>query len=121
MELNIEQILNEVSEMREGMVRIMEYISKKEQPQQVKEKTYPLPQNPKVTKDEAASILLVSPRHLQRIRKKIGLKWRKEGRDTMYFLDSIVNAIRNNQLSWSPIAYDKIINRISKLPIMPRL
>ncbi len=121
MEQDINTVLSEMSQLRTELSHITELLTKYEKPKKEKETRPPLPHNPRVSKDEAASILLVSPRQLQRIRKKIGLKWRMEGRDSVYFLESIVNAICHHQLPWNPAAYDQIISRITKLPVMPRL
>lgn len=121
MEQDINTFISEMTQLRSELTRIGELLTRYEKPKKTKEERPPLPHNPKVSKDEAAAILLVSPRQLQRIRKKIGLKWRMEGRESMYFLESIVNAICNYQLPWNPAVYDQILNRITKLPIMPSL
>lgn len=121
MEQDINTVISEMSQLRSELSRITELLTRYEKPKKAKEDRPTLPHNPKVSKDEAAAILLVSPRQLQRIRKKIGLKWRMEGRESMYLLESIVNAICYHQLPWNPAVYDKILTRITKLPIMPQL
>lgn len=108
----------EVAQMRSDISRLLEQISKKETPPK-KVKETPMPINPKVSKVEAAAILLISPRQLQRVRKRLNLKWRMEGRDSYYYLDTIVKAIHTFGLSWSQSEFDKIVSRLNRLPQMP--
>ena len=76
----------------------------------------PPPPRPKVSKDEASRILLISPRHLQRVRKKYKLKWIMVGRDSYYYLDTLVEAITIYELPWDPAEFEKCKKRITKIP-----
>lgn len=106
--------------MRGDLSRVLDYIvAKEEKERKAREKNDARPQlplRPMVTKEEAAAILLVSPRHLQRIRKKLGLKWKKVGRETHYYLKEIVDAIHATQCPWDSVAYEKVLKRVTHLP-----
>ena len=106
--------------MRGDLSRVLDYIvAKEEKERKAKEKNDARPQlpaRPMVTKDEAAATLLVSPRHLQRIRKKLGLKWKMVGRETHYYLKEIVDAIHATQCPWDSVAYEKALKRLTRLP-----
>ena len=66
-----ECLKEEVAGMRGDLSRVLDYIvAKEEKERKAREKIDARPQlplRPMVTKEEAAAILLVSPRHLQRI------------------------------------------------------
>lgn len=115
-------LLEEVSGMRGDLSRLLSYISEKEENErkakEKKEATPPIPQRPMVTKEEASAILLVSSRHLQRIRRKLGLKWKKVGRETHYYLKEIVEAIWATQCPWDSAAYERALKRVTRLPIL---
>lgn len=115
-----ESLKTEVAGMRGELSRVLEYLmAKEEKERKAKEKNDARPQlplRPMVTKEEAAAILLVSPRHLQRIRKKLGLKWKKVGRETHYYLKEIVDAIHATQSPWDSVAYEKALKRVTRLP-----
>lgn len=113
----------EVAEMRVEIRTLISEMESREkrlarEREKEKEKAPTMPNRPKVSKVEAASILLMSPRNLQRIRKKVGLKWIKSGRETHYFLETIVAAIHAYQLAWSQKAFDSVRSRITKLPVL---
>ena len=111
---------SEVAGMRGELSRVLEYLmAKEEKERKAREKQEAGPQmpvRPMVTKEEAAAILLVSPRHLQRIRKRLGLKWKKVGRETHYYLKEIVEAIHATQCPWDSVAYEKALKRVTRLP-----
>lgn len=115
-----ESLKTEVAGMRGELSRVLEYIiAKEEKERKAKEKKEaqpPMPVRPMVTKEEAAAILLVSPRHLQRIRRRLGLKWKKVGRETHYYLKEIVEAIHATQCPWDSVAYEKALKRVTRLP-----
>ena len=115
-----ESLKTEVAGMRGELSRVLEYLmAKEEKERKAKEKNDARPQlplRPMVTKEEAAAFLLVSPRHLQRIRKKLGLKWKKVGRETNYYLKEIVDAIHATQCPWDSVAYEKALKRVTRLP-----
>lgn len=71
-----------------------------------------------VSKVDAADILMVSPRHLQRIRHKIGLRWKKNGRDSYYYMESILYAIRTHKLPWNSRVYEKVRTRVLTYPTL---
>lgn len=106
--------------MRGELSRVLEYLMAKEEKERkarVKQEAGPqMPVRPMVIKEEAAAILLVSPRHLQRIRKRLGLKWKKVGRETHYYLKEIVEAIHATQCPWDSVAYEKALKRVTRLP-----
>lgn len=106
----VEFIKGEISRLRE----LVTSESRKERKLRAMLKA--LAANPVITKAEAASILCVSERHLQRIREDIGLKWKQNGRDSNYFLESIVVAIYKHQLPWSRKAFERVQARVSNLP-----
>lgn len=115
-----ESLKSEVAGMRGELSRVLEYLmAKEEKERKAREKQEAGPQmpvRPMVTKEEAAAILLVSPRHLQRIRKRLGLKWKKVGRETHYYLKEIVEAIHATQCQWDSVAYEKALKRVTRLP-----
>lgn len=115
-----ESLKSEVAGMRGELSRVLEYLmAKEEKERKAREKQEAGPQmpvRPMVTKEEAAAILLVSPRHLQRIRKRLGLKWKKVGRETHYYLKEIVEAIHATQCQWDSVAYEKALKRVTHLP-----
>lgn len=115
-----ESLKSEVADMRGELSRVLEYLmAKEEKERKAREKQEAGPQmpvRPMVTKEEAAAILLVSPRHLQRIRKRLGLKWKKVGRETHYYLKEIVEAIHATQCPWDSVAYEKALKRVTRLP-----
>lgn len=115
-----ESLKSEVAGMRGELSRVLEYLmAKEEKERKAREKQEAGPQmpvRPMVTKGEAAAILLVSPRHLQRIRKRLGLKWKKVGRETHYYLKEIVEAIHATQCPWDSVAYEKALKRVTRLP-----
>ncbi len=115
-----ESLKSEVAGMRGELSRVLEYLmAKEEKERKAREKQEAGPQmpvRPMVTKEEAAAILLVSPRHLQRIRKRLGLKWKKVGRETHYYLKEIVEAIHATQCPWDSVAYEKALKRVTRLP-----
>lgn len=115
-----ESLKSEVAGMRGELSRVLEYLmAKEEKERKAREKQEAGPQmpvRPMVTKEEAAAIILVSPRHLQRIRKRLGLKWKKVGRETHYYLKEIVEAIHATQCPWDSVAYEKALKRVTRLP-----
>lgn len=115
-----ESLKTEVAGMRGELSRVLEYIIAKEEKErkakEKKESQPPMPVRPMVTKEEAAAILLVSPRHLQRIRKRMALKWQKVGRETLYYLKELVDAIHATQCQWDSVAYEKALKRVTRLP-----
>lgn len=115
-----ESLKSEVAGMRGELSRVLEYLmAKEEKERKAREKQEAGPQmpvRPMVTKEEAAAILLVSPRHIQRIRKRLGLKWKKVGRETHYYLKEIVEAIHATQCPWDSVAYEKALKRVTRLP-----
>lgn len=115
-----ESLKSEVAGMRGELSRVLEYLmAKEEKERKAREKQEAGPQmpvRPMVTKEEAAAILLVSPRHLKRIRKRLGLKWKKVGRETHYYLKEIVEAIHATQCPWDSVAYEKALKRVTRLP-----
>lgn len=106
--------------MRGELSRVLEYLmAKEEKERKAKEKKELHPQLPirlMVTKEEAAAILMVSTRHLQRIRKRMALKWKKVGRETLYYLKELVDAIHATQCQWDSVAYEKALKRVTRLP-----
>lgn len=113
-EKNINDLHKEMTEMRDEVTQIKAMLSGKKEREAAEKKSA----NHKVTKVEAADILFVSPRHLQRIRVSLGLKWMVRGNTSYYYLKNIVEAIQNFDLPWNCKAYEKVISRISKLPIL---
>lgn len=115
-----ESLKSEVAAMRGELSRVLEYLmAKEEKERKAREKQEAGPQmpvRPMVIKEEAAAILLVSPRHLQRIRKRLGLKWKKVGRETHYYLKEIVEAIHATQCPWDSVAYEKALKLVTRLP-----
>lgn len=115
-----ESLKTEVAGMRGELSRVLEYLmAKEEKERKAKEKKDLHPQLPirlMVTKEEAAAILMVSPRHLQRIRKRMALKWKKVGRETLYYLKELVDAIHATQCQWDSVAYEKALKRVTRLP-----
>lgn len=111
---------SEFAEMRNDINRILQYIEREEAQKKKAEDNgfiqYQMPIRAKVTKYEVADILMVSPRQVQRIRHKIGLKWEREGRETFYHLKDLVEAIKKHQRNWNPVAYEKAVKRITRIP-----
>ena len=106
--------------LQSSIARIVKFIDKQEELQRTSEEKgfvhFHLPNRPMISKEETAAVLCVSPRHLQRIRRKLGLKWRKIGRETHYYLKELVEAIQNHQCPWNVTAYEKAVRRITRLP-----
>lgn len=111
----LQELRAEVAGMRSDMADLKNLLKEEKAKNQASKP--PMPENPKVTKDECAAILLICPRHLQRRRKKLGLRWQKVGRETHYFIKELVAAIHKYQLPWNPKAYDAALARITRLPI----
>lgn len=115
-----ESLKSEVAGMRGELSRVLEYLmAKEEKERKAKEKKESHPQLPvrlMITKEEAAAILMVSSRHLQRIRKRMALKWKKVGRETLYYLKELVDAINATQCQWDSVAYEKALKRVTRLP-----
>lgn len=115
-----ESLKTEVAGMRGELSRVLEYLmAKDEKERKAKEKKESHPQLPvrlMITKEEAAAILMVSSRHLQRIRKRMALKWKKVGRETLYYLKELVDAINATQCQWDSVAYEKALKRVTRLP-----
>lgn len=115
-----ESLKSEVAGMRGELSRVLEYLmAKEEKERKAREKQEAGPQmpvRPMVTKEEAAAILMVSPRHLQRIRKRMALKWKKVGRETLYYLKELVDAIHATQCQWDSVTYEKALKRVTRLP-----
>lgn len=112
----LQQLREEVAGMRSDMADLKALI--KEEKAKNKAAKPPMPDNPKVTKEECAAILLCCGRHLQRKRKAWGLRWKKVGRETHYYIKEIVWAIQKHQLPWSQKAYEAALARITKLPVL---
>ena len=101
---NFEALQSKVDSMQGDISQILAYmesVSAKKKKQEAKI-PQPPPPRPKVSKDEAARILLISPRQLQR--------------DSYYYLDTIVEAIVIFELPWDPIEFEKCKTRITKIP-----
>ncbi len=115
---NFEALQSKVDSMQGDISQILAYMEDESAKKKKKEAKIPQPPppRPKVSKDEAARILLISPRQLQRVRKKYKLKWMMFGRDSYYYLDTIVEAIVIFELPWDPIEFEKCKTRISKIP-----
>lgn len=77
---------------------------------------YILPSRPLVSKEEAAAILMMSSRQLQRVRGRLKLRWEKVGRETHYLLKDIVDAIWRVQCPWNYNAYERVLERVTRLP-----
>lgn len=114
----LESIQSKVENMQGDISQILAHIeteSKKKKKKEVKIDSPP-PPRPKVTKEEAAGILTISTRQLQRVRKKFKLKWAYFGRESYYYLDTIVEAITMYDLPWNPTLFEKIKSRIKTIP-----
>lgn len=111
----LQELRAEVAGMRSDMADLKNLL--KEEKAKDKASKPPMPENPRVTKDECAAILLCCPRHLQRKRKPWGLRWKKVGRETHYYVKEIVAAIQRHQLPWNQKAYESAIARITRLPV----
>lgn len=113
-------LAQEVQRMQGTLSRLEKYIAAQDEKIQKAEEYgfihERLPNQPMVSKYEAAAILCVSPRHLQRIRKRLVLKWKKVGRETHYFLKELVEAIEKFQCPWNPVAYERAMKRVTRLP-----
>lgn len=76
-------LAQEVQRMQGTLSRLEKYITAQDEKIQKAEEYgfihERLPNQPMVSKYETAAILCVSPRHLQRIRKRLVLKWKKVG------------------------------------------
>lgn len=79
---------------------------------------HPLIPRIRVRKQIAADILIISPRHLQRVRKRFKFTCVKIGRDTYYFLDEIVNAILEFDLPYNEKVFEKEKARFTKALIL---
>lgn len=106
----VEIIKGEISRLREQLS------TETRKEKQLRAMLKALAANPIISKSEAADILCVSERHLQRIREDIGLKWKQNGRDSYYFLESIVIAIYKFQLPWNRKAFERVQARVKNLP-----
>lgn len=99
-------LIQELQTMHGKIDRIERYIKEQETKLQKAEEFgfihAKLPNEPKVSKYEAAEILCISPRQLQRTRQKLKLKWRKVGKETHYLLKELVEAIERTQCSCRP-------------------
>ncbi len=113
-------IIQEFQALKGKIDRIEQYIIAQETKLQKAEEfgfiNKKLPYEPKVSKYEAAEILCVSPRQLQRIRVRMKLKWRKVGKETHYLLKELVEAIERTQCNWNPTAYERALKRVTRLP-----
>lgn len=113
----------EMEEMRGKLSDVLFYIAKKEKEADEKKENptayadnFVLPPRPMVTKNEAAALLMISPRQLQRVRHRLKLKWEMVGRETHYSLKELVKAIWDTQCPWDIAVYEKILNRVTRLP-----
>lgn len=117
MELTLEKMKQEVEWLRGEISQLRSQLySESRKEKRLRAMLKALASNPIISKVEAADILMVSTRHLQRIRDEIGLKWKQNGRDSYYYLESIVIAIYKFHLPWNKRAYEKIKARVSDLP-----
>ena len=62
------------------------------------------------------ALLRISTRQLQRIRKQYNLKWLKRGREVLYFLGPLIEAINVYHLPWDPDVFDKIRTNYKNRP-----
>ncbi|MCM1152588.1 MAG: hypothetical protein NC328_02900 [Muribaculum sp.] len=113
----LESLQSQVDTMQGDISQILAFV-KTESAKKKKEVKIPQPPPPriKVTKDEAARILLISPRQVQRVRNKYKLKWTMIGRDSYYYLDTLVEAIKLFELPWDPAEFERCKKRITKIP-----
>lgn len=121
-----ESLKEEIARMRSDLSLIIEYIEatkdkwRTAEERQSSDKQYEmetqLSARSLVTNREAADILLISTRQLQRIRTRLCLRWVRTGRETHYYLRDIVTAINTTNCRWDSAAYEKVLRRLTRRP-----
>lgn len=117
MEITLETLHDNQEALRELVSSVLTLLNKeKGKTGRQKEEKDNQPTMPPIPNSVAAALLRISTRQLQRIRKQYNLKWLKRGREVLYFLDPLIEAINVYHLPWDPDVFDKIRTNYKNRP-----
>ncbi len=107
--ITLEYLSRKIESLQELTLSVLELLkTEKKNEKRRKEEKEELMEIPPISKTLAASLLLMSPRQLQRVRDRYKFKWVKHGKETHYFLLPILTAIGQFNLTWDPAVFEKI-------------
>lgn len=118
MEITLEMLHAQQETLRGLLSTVVDILSNdKRNHRKKKDDSDPILSLPPISNEKAAALLGISTRQLQRIRKTYNLKWIKRGREVLYYLGPLINAINEYQLPWDPVVFDKIKVSLNKRPL----
>ena len=115
MEITLEMLHDNQEALRELVSSVLTILNKEKASRRKEEKQPPM-ELPPIPNTVAASLLMISTRQLQRIRKQYNLKWLKRGREVLYFIGPLIEAINVYHLQWNPDVFDKIRSNLKNRP-----
>lgn len=119
MEITLETLHDNQEALRELVSSVLTLLNKeKGKIGRQKEEKDNQPTMPPIPNSVAAALLRISTRQLQRIRKQYNLKWLKRGREVLYFLGPLIEAINVYHLPWDPVVFDKIRTNYKNRPCL---
>lgn len=103
--------------MEETLALILNLLTKEDRKKkEMREECEDISSIPPIQNYMAAKLLRMSPRQLQRVRRKYKLTWEERGREVFYHLVPIIKAISRLQLKWSEAVLDEIKKSHKKIP-----
>lgn len=116
-QITLETIDRKIDSLQTLLIKLFDllYGEKKRQSQEKEDKDS-LVSMPPISNTDAARLLLISTRQLQRVRRKYRLIWESRGRCVYYHISPIIKAIRAFNLQWSQSVLDSLIANHKRLP-----
>lgn len=113
----LESLSRKIDSIQALLMKALDLLSnEKEQQIRKKEEKDVIREMPPIRNSDAAGLLQMSTRQLQRVRKTYKLKWERRGREVYYFLTPIISAIRIRNLRWNRQLLEKLLAGYRQLP-----
>ncbi len=116
-QITLETLHQRIDSLQELLMNVLDLLSKEKKKQSKEnEERDDMMSMPPISNYDAAQLLLMSTRQLQRVRRKYKLIWEERGREVYYHLTPIIKAIRNFNLHWNQSVLEKLMSNYKKLP-----
>ena len=116
-QITLETLLRKIDGLRELLTKALDLLSKeKTAGREERDDQEALRAMPPISNYDAARLLRISTRQLQRVRGKYRLVWEARGRGVFYSLPSIIRAIRAYNLDWNDSVLRSLISNYHRLP-----
>lgn len=116
-QVTLESLDRKLESLRVLLTRLLDTVSGENAGRrETKEKRDVVAEMPPIRNVEAADLLGMSTRQLQRVRRRYRLVWEIRGREVFYQLAPILRAIRRFNLCWNATVLDRLMDAHRSLP-----